>query len=207
MTHEVESLFHELADLPSDQREKHLQSRQISDEVRAEVEVLLRFDSGTGDGSLTGLVASSAQRSLLDNPEPNPRCGPFRLLRVLGRGGMGSVYLAERVDGEVEQRVAIKVIGQRRFEPAFVDRFLRERQILATLSHSAIARLLDAGHTADGQPYLAMEFVDGVPIDVYAVKLENARQIGALPENLRGSILRAPQSHHSSRPQALEHSG
>ena len=82
------------------------------------------------------------------------------------------MYLAERVDGEVEQRVAIKVIGQRRFEPAFVDRFLKERQILATLSHSAIARLLDVGHTADGQPYLAMEYVDGVPIDAYAVKLD-----------------------------------
>src|ERR1039457_529177 len=85
---EVESLFHELADLPSDQREAYLQSRQVSDEVRAEVEGLLRFDSGAGDGSLTGHVASSAQRSLLENLEPNSRCGPYRLLRVLGRGGM-----------------------------------------------------------------------------------------------------------------------
>ncbi|MGO9260650.1 MAG: protein kinase domain-containing protein [Bryobacteraceae bacterium] len=172
MKREVENLFHELADLPSGQREAYLQSRQVSDEVRAEVEVLLRFDSGTGDGSLSGYVVSSAQRSLLDNLEPNPRCGPYRLLRVLGRGGMGSVYLAERADGEVEQRVAIKIIGQHRFEPAFVDRFLRERQILATLSHPGIARLLDAGRTGDGQPYLAMEYVDGVPIDAYASKLD-----------------------------------
>ena len=82
------------------------------------------------------------------------------------------MYFAERADGEVEQRVAIKVIGQRRLEPAFVDRFLRERQILATLSHPGIARLLDAGHTGDGQPYLAMEYVDGVPIDAYAARLD-----------------------------------
>ena len=85
---------------------------------------------------------------------------------------MGSVYLAERADGEVEQRVAIKLIGPRRSEPTFVDRFLRERQILATLSHPAIARLLDVGRTDDGQPYLAMEYVDGVPIDAYAAKLD-----------------------------------
>jgi len=169
---EVESLFHELADLPSDQREKVFQSRHISDEVRAEVEVLLRFDSRTNDGSLTGHVASSAERSLSDNLELNARCGPYRLLRVLGRGGMGSVYLAERADGQVEQQVAIKFIGYRRHEPAFVGRFLRERQILATLSHPGIARLLDVGHTADGQPYLAMEYVEGLPIDIYAAKID-----------------------------------
>jgi serine/threonine protein kinase len=85
---------------------------------------------------------------------------------------MGSVYLAERADGEIQQRVAIKFIGNRRHEPAFVDRFLRERQILATLSHPGIARLLDVGHTADGQPYLAMEHVEGLPIDTYAAKLD-----------------------------------
>jgi tetratricopeptide (TPR) repeat protein/predicted Ser/Thr protein kinase len=169
---EVESLFHELADLPPDQREKYLQSRHVSDEVRAEVEGLLRFDSGAEDGSLTEHVASSAQRSLLESLDPNSRCGPYRLLRVLGRGGMGSVYLAERADGEVEQRVAIKIIGPRRFEPAFIGRFLRERQILATLSHPGIARLLDVGHTGDGQPYLAMEYIDGAPIDAYAAKLD-----------------------------------
>lgn len=172
MKPEVESLFHELADLSPDQREKYFERRQVSEEVRAEVEALLGFDSRTNDGSLTGHVASSAERSLLDNLEPDPRCGPYRLLGVLGYGGMGSVYLAERADGEVEQRVAIKFIGHRRHEPAFVDRFLRERQILATLSHPGIARLLDVGHTSDGQPYLAMEYVDGLPIDTYAAKLD-----------------------------------
>ena len=172
MKRDVENLFHELADLSPAQRENYLSNRTVPEEVRAEVEALLRFDSGTGDGSLTGKIASSAQRSILNDPVPGSRCGPYRLLRLLGRGGMGSVYLAERVDGEVEQCVAIKVVGQRRFEPAFVDRFLRERQILATLNHPGIARLFDAGHTGDGQPYLAMEYIDGVRIDAYASRID-----------------------------------
>jgi len=85
---------------------------------------------------------------------------------------MGSVYLAERIDGEVEQRVAIKFLRFGGHEPAFRDRFLRERQILANLTHPGIARLLDAGHTSEGEPYLAMECIDGTPIDVYAEKLD-----------------------------------
>ena len=100
------------------------------------------------------------------------RCGPYRLLRLIGNGGMGSVYLAERADGEVEQRVAVKLLRYGMDDPAFHRQFLQERQILATLNHPAIARLLDAGHTADGQPYLVMEYIDGVSIDAYSEKLD-----------------------------------
>ncbi len=85
---------------------------------------------------------------------------------------MGSVYLGERADGEVKQRAAIKLLRYGSNQPWFRDRFLRERQILATLDHSGIARLLDAGQTADGQPFLAMDYVDGTPIDVYAQDLD-----------------------------------
>jgi serine/threonine protein kinase len=85
---------------------------------------------------------------------------------------MGSVYLAERADGEVEQRVAIKLLRFWSEEPVFQGRFLQERQILATLNHPGIARLLDAGHTAEGQPYLAMDYIDGTPIDRYAEALD-----------------------------------
>ena len=92
------------------------------------------------------------------------RLGPYRVLRPLGSGGMGDVYLGERADGAFEQRVAIKVIrgllaGELR------DRFLAERQILAQLDHPHVARLLDGGTTADGRPYLVMEHVEGEPID------------------------------------------
>ena len=94
------------------------------------------------------------------------RCGPFRLVSVIGRGGMGVVYFAERDDGEVSQRAAVKLLN-----PGWTDdnreRFLRERNILAALGHPNIAHLLDAGHLEDGQPYLAMEYVEGQPIDRY----------------------------------------
>jgi serine/threonine protein kinase len=85
---------------------------------------------------------------------------------------MGAVYLAERTDGELEQRVAIKVVRSHADLPAFQERFLRERRILASLNHPGIARLLDAGHTADAQPYLVMEFIDGVAIDRYCSQLD-----------------------------------
>src|SRR5262249_10289439 len=98
------------------------------------------------------------------------RYGPYVLVRLLGRGGMGAVFLAQRTDGEVEQRVAIKFVPAAD-APVFRDRFLQERQILASLEHPGIARLLDAGHTARGHPYLVMEYVHGTPIDAYAERL------------------------------------
>lgn len=85
----------------------------------------------------------------------------------LGSGGMGTVYLAERSDGEIQQSVAVKLLRADNHRPAFRKRFLRERQFLASLNHPSIAHVIDAGHTDDGRPYLVMEYVDGVPIDVY----------------------------------------
>ena len=89
------------------------------------------------------------------------RIGAWRLVGVLGRGGMGEVYLAERADEEFTQRVAIKMVGGFGITPGLVERFRLERQILANLEHPNIARLLDGGTTAGGVPYLVMEFVDG----------------------------------------------
>jgi serine/threonine-protein kinase len=93
--------------------------------------------------------------------------GPYRLLRELGRGGMGEVWLAERSDGQLRRQVALKLptLGLRR--AVLVQRFERERDILAGLSHPHIARLYDAGIAEDGQPYLALEYVDGQPITDY----------------------------------------
>jgi tetratricopeptide (TPR) repeat protein len=86
---------------------------------------------------------------------------------LLGRGGMGVVYLAHRADGEFEQKVAIKLIDLPLATSTFRERFRQERQILAGLQHPYIARLLDGGVTANGDPYLVMEFVDGIPIHRY----------------------------------------
>ncbi len=102
----------------------------------------------------------------VDAGQPEGRMGPYRVLRELGRGGMGQVLLAERDDGQFTKRVALKVMlgyagGELR------QRFLRERQILANLEHPGIARLLDGGETAQGAPYLAMEYVEGRPVQEY----------------------------------------
>jgi len=104
-------------------------------------------------------------------PLPGMSVGPYRLVSMIGQGGMGSVFLAERSDGEIQQRAAIKLLRADADRPSFRDRFLQERQLLANLNHPSIARLLDAGHTSGGQPYLIMEHIEGAPIDVYAAGL------------------------------------
>jgi eukaryotic-like serine/threonine-protein kinase len=102
-------------------------------------------------------TAASAQREV----------GPYRLLRRLGRGGMGTVWLARRVDGSLQRAVALKLPHQQGVPDSFARRFERERDILATLEHPLIARLSDAGTAADGQPWLALEYVEGAPITVH----------------------------------------
>jgi tetratricopeptide (TPR) repeat protein len=99
---------------------------------------------------------------------PGEILGRYRVIRSIGRGSMGSVYLAERIDGEIENTVAIKVLRADIHRAGWRERFLRERQLLASLQHPSIVHLMDAGHTDDGRPFLVMEHIDGVPIDVYA---------------------------------------
>jgi eukaryotic-like serine/threonine-protein kinase len=121
--------------------------------------------------------------------------GPWRVLRVLGRGGMGAVYLAERADGEYERVVALKVVKRGMDTDAILGRFRRERQILARLEHPGIARFLDAGATADGRPYFVMERVDGVPLTRYC----EDRGLG-LDDRLRlfADVCRAVQYAHAN---------
>lgn len=97
----------------------------------------------------------------------NKVIGQWRLVRVIGRGGMGAVYLAERADGQFDQQAALKILPFGLDTQAARQRFLTERQILAHLSHDGIARLLDGGVTGEGMPYFVMEYVDGQPIDDY----------------------------------------
>lgn len=134
--------------------------------VRAAVEALLAADA-RGHAAvdapyedLLGLLEDA------DGPA-HERIGAWRIVRELGRGGMGVVYLADRDDDEFTRRAALKVIRPGPDTNIYADRFLRERQILADLDHPHIARLLDGGHTPDGLPYLVMEYVEGEPIDVW----------------------------------------
>jgi serine/threonine-protein kinase len=132
-------------------------------ELRAELERLLRADARAGAFLETPpLLAAKAVRA---EAEP-ARFGTWRVVGSLGAGGMGEVWLAERDDGEFEQRVAIKQLAYP--TPGLLKRFRQERQILANLGHPNIARLLDGGVDADGVPYLVMEYVDGQPITDHA---------------------------------------
>jgi len=172
MTREAQELFAAVVDRSEPERRRIYAQRRTPDALRAEVESLLAFDAGE-DGLLTSLVAAPANELAgAGRLEEGAAAGPFRLVRPLGQGGMGAVYLAERCDGEIRQRAAVKFLRWDIPDGVFRERFLRERQILAELDHPGIARLLDAGHTATGQPFLAMEYVEGVPLDNYAAQLD-----------------------------------
>jgi serine/threonine protein kinase len=168
---DIRVLFRTVADLPRAERELYYREQKVSEATRDEVESLLEFDE-TPNESASVLVGSVAAELLQDSGPvlEGARCGPYRLVRLIGSGGMGSVYLADRADGEVEQRVAIKFLRSGLHPPSFRDRFLRERRILASLNHPGIARLIDVGHLGS-LPYLVMEYVDGIRIDEFAAKL------------------------------------
>jgi tRNA A-37 threonylcarbamoyl transferase component Bud32/tetratricopeptide (TPR) repeat protein len=166
MNDRVQDLFHEIADLPSESRARYFAERGIPPEAQREVEGLLAFDSGAS-AYLEQAIGDAAALAMARLDIRDQRCGPYRLLERIGQGGMGAVYLAERDDGEVTQRVAIKLLHPGSADPWRRERFLQERQILASLSHANIARLLDAGRREDGQPFLVMEYIDGRPIDVF----------------------------------------
>src|SRR5262245_3009674 len=106
--------------------------------------------------------------SELDHVAASSRIGPYRIIGLIGRGGMGAVYLAERADDQYRKRVALKLLPSWcAGDEQRVRRFVEERQILAALEHPNIARLLDGGVTSDGLPWFAMEYVEGTPIDRY----------------------------------------
>jgi serine/threonine protein kinase len=171
----AQELFHELADLSSEARGRYFAEHDVDYDIRREVEVLLEFDSGASAFLQRG-VGLAASSALPKSDLKGQRCGPYRLLDLIGRGGMGAVYLAERADGEVSQTIAVKLLAAGAGD-AHLQRFLQERQILAALSHANIARLLDAGHLDNGQPFLAMEYVEGKPIDVFAAGLSLRQKI------------------------------
>jgi serine/threonine protein kinase len=172
----VQQLFHAVADLTEEARTRYFAERDIDASTRREVEALLAFDSQSST-SLEKDIGQVAQGALARFELKDTMCGPYRVGELLGRGGMGSVHLAERVDGEVTHRAAVKLLGAGAEDPAMRERFLAERQILATLSHPNIARLLDAGHREDGQPYLVMEYVEGQAIDVWTTALSTGHKI------------------------------
>ena len=133
--------------------------------LRAEIEKLLDAHS-TGE-SFIEKPAFEIASALRDSNFSGKEFGHYRIIREIGRGGMGAVFLADRSDGAFEQKVALKIVRQTILDAETERRFLRERQILASLNHPNIARLLDGGVSDAGEPFLAMEYVKGVRIDEF----------------------------------------
>jgi serine/threonine-protein kinase len=168
----LSAILDEVFELPSAARAPRVSVLCEGDEsLQREVDALLRADSDAG--AFLETPAPELAAHLLARPEVpgaaavGERLGPYQVVRELGRGGMGAVYLAERADGGFEQQVAVKVIRRGMDSQEILRRFLFERQILARLRHPHIARLLDGGVTTAQQPYFAMEYVDGLPITEY----------------------------------------
>jgi serine/threonine protein kinase/tetratricopeptide (TPR) repeat protein len=166
----VKSVFASALECDPRERGAFLEAACAGDaELRSEVESLLQSDDASGDfieqpPPELKLLISEDER---DAGEIGKRIGAYELVRELGSGGMGTVYLAMRADAEFRRHVAIKLIRKGMESDLVADRFRKERQILAGLEHTNIARLFDGGATADGRPYFVMEYVQGQPIDEY----------------------------------------
>ncbi len=136
--------------------------------LRAEVDRLLELESQPGPDLDPPTPTAFAELLPGAPPPPLRRVGPYTVVRELGSGGMGTVWLAERADGAFSRQVAVKVLRPGLASSSLLARFHRERQLLAELDHPGIARLYEGGATEDGLPYLVMEHVEGLPIDRWA---------------------------------------
>lgn len=167
--HKIKQIFSDALEREGSERETFVEdacgnNKKLLDEVRS----LLAAHENPGalDKSPEELKKSMYTR-FESKKIKGKKVGPYKIIKELGHGGMGSVYLAERDDGQFDQRVAIKLLRTGFTSQNQINRFLAERQILATLVHRNIARLLDGGVTDYGQPWFVMEYVEGLPIDQY----------------------------------------
>ncbi len=166
----AEDIFLEALERPAEQRQDYVREACSDDaDLAGRVAELLEADA-EDDGHLEEVIGSVALNWLGPEPVANlvgQQMGPYRLLREIGRGGIGSVFLAQREDGDFHQQVAIKLLRRGMDSGDILRRFHGERQILANLDHPHIARLYDGGTTTDGLPYFVLEYIDGLPIDRY----------------------------------------
>jgi len=174
----VEALFQGALARSPEERSPWLEAHAEDRELAAEVLALLAIDDleeGPVEGAVRGSLASF--ENALSGTLVGHRLGPYQLTDELGSGGSSTVYLAERADGSYQQQVAIKLLHRGTETVDLLARFQLERQILASLDHPNIARLLDAGTTDDGRPYFVMEFVDGERVDRFAARLPLAQRL------------------------------
>jgi hypothetical protein len=209
----VYQLFNSALERDTEERDVFLDAAcRDNPSLRVAVENLIAADERAG-GFLreplpVGLAASSGGEAT-EVSMVGRRFGAYRIVRELGRGGMGAVYLAERADEQFEKQVAIKIVRRGMDNEELRRRFRRERQILARLDHPNIARLLDGGVSEDGLPYFVMEYVEGVAINEYCRRrgLDTTERLKALSARVRRGAARAPEPGCASRPQAGQHPG
>ena len=164
----VQALFHEVVDLPDDERRAFVLC-SCGDDTELAAEVLAMLEEDARGSSLLDRGVSGVARDMLDSPvrpiSSTESFGPYRISSVLGEGGMGVVYLAERSD--LGSRAAIKILRDAWLSPARRERFAAEQRTLAQLNHPSIARLYDADTLSDGTPWFVMEYVEGTPLTAH----------------------------------------
>jgi tetratricopeptide (TPR) repeat protein len=154
---DLEEIFDDVCALDDDSRRAALDARCAGNpELRSQAERMVRAYDEERAANAEAQTASAGRRF-----------GAWQTVRLLGRGGMGEVWLAERADGQHEQQAALKILSPYLAAPDSLKRFRRERQLLARLEHPNIARLLDGGMSSQGEPYLVMEYVEGIRLDRY----------------------------------------
>jgi tetratricopeptide (TPR) repeat protein len=164
---QIENIFLQAADLPRQQQDHFLDQACNGDvDLRREVQSLLDSDRKSGE-KITRAVEDEAQSLFGLSPIIGSRLGAYRVVREIGRGGMGAVYLAVRDDDQFQKKVAIKLVKRGMDTSEVLRRFQHERQILAGLDHAYIARLIDGGTAPDGRPFFVMDYVEGQTIDLY----------------------------------------
>jgi serine/threonine protein kinase len=164
----VRALFDEVVELEGDDRTTRISAlRQDDPTLAAELESLLAWDARPQGPLDLGVAALANTHDADPDALIGSALGSWRVVGIIGRGGMGVVYRAERADAAFRMSAAIKVVRANGVRRDVLRRFVQERETLAALDHPHIARLLDGGATPQGEPYLVMELVDGIPIDRY----------------------------------------
>ena len=166
---EIKAVFEAALDLPPGERAAALAASGLDKAAQDEVRSLLQHhDEATSADEFLSTPASLDEAASSDTRPapalPGQRLGAWQVVRPLGAGGMGEVFEARRADGSYEGRAAVKLLKRGMDSAAVLQRFAQERNALARLSHPHIARLLDAGASAEGLPFFVMDYVDGKPI-------------------------------------------
>jgi serine/threonine protein kinase len=194
-----QELFHACLDHPPAQWESYLdEACGDNRDLRNRLSRLLVAHSASDKATLSPLILQSVRQGV-------EAIGPYRLIRILGEGGMGTVYEAEQLE-PVRRRVALKLVKPGMHSREVIARFMTERQALAAMNHPYVAKVFDAGQTSAGRPYFVMELVSGTPLLEYCDvnRMSIRKRVELLIPNLSGRPACTPEGRAASGPQTLQ---